>query len=323
MIDLSIINKEALFEWNKTTYTYLFLISEDMRILEYSENFKIYENKFKNIYKLITYTHRSKFSYFLLSCIKEKSIISFLTNFSYDNSDVEDIPNSFNITMQYIKENEILLIAEPIFPLFRKDAKEYFSMINEYSSVSRKLQKSEFNLNKKNLELSSKIKELEYLINYDSLTNIYSRQRILEELEKEYKRYKRLNETFTIAMIDIDLFKNVNDKYGHQNGDVVLKIFASIIKSMCREYDSIGRFGGEEFLFIFPSTKMADAKLLLSRMLEFINNKQIELSDNVKVIITFSAGLAEINPNDTINNLISRSDIQLYKAKDLGRNQIA
>lgn len=322
MIDLSELNKEALLAWNKTTYTYLFFISEDMNILEYSDNFKIYGDKFKNIYELITYTHRSKFSSSVILCIKEKSTISFFTNFSYDNTDVEDIPNSFNITMQYLKKNKILIIAEPISPLSHKDAKEYFAMINDYSSISRKLQKSEYYLNKKNLELSSKIKELEYLTNYDILTGIYTRRRIFEELEKEYNRYKRLKGTFTVAMIDIDLFKNVNDKYGHPNGDIVLKTFASTLKSMCREYDSIGRFGGEEFLLVFPSTNILDAKSLVLRMLKTMNNRKIELSNNIEIKITFSAGLAEVTQDDNVHSIISRSDIQLYKAKNFGRNRI-
>lgn len=124
-------------------------------------------------------------------------------------------------------------------------------------------------------------------------------------------------------MIDIDYFKKENDTYGHQNRDIVLKIFASTLKSMCRDYDSIGRFGGEEFLLIFPSTNLLDGKYLLSRMLDNINNTRIELLNNKKITIIFSAGLAEINQDDTVNSIVSHSDIQLYEAKNLGKNQLA
>ena len=322
MINLSKLNKEILKEWDKTTANFLFLITEDMNIVDCNRNFNKYIDKFRNIYELITHTHRNQFSSFLSLCIKEQSINSFLTNFSFDDTDVEDIPHSFNITMQYLRKNEIIIIAEPIFPLSHKDAKEYFSMLSDYSNVSRKLQKSEYYLNKKNLELSDKIKELEYLANYDVLTNIFTRRRIFEELSKEYTRTQRLNTSFCMAMLDIDNFKIVNDNYGHESGDFVLSTFSEILKSMCREYDSIGRFGGEEFLLIFPSIDILNAKYILERILKYMNDTKIELLNKKEITVTFSAGLLEVNKGDNIDNLVSSVDSKLYEAKKLGRNRI-
>lgn len=293
-----------------------------MSIVDFSANFKIHSQKFTNIYELVTYTHRNKFTSQLNQCIKEKSVVSFSTNFSYDNTDVEDIPNTFDITMQFLQDDEIIIIAEVVCPLSHDSAKEYFSIINTYSAISRKLQKSEYVLDKKNVQLKDINKELEHLANYDCLTNMYNRRRIFEELDKEYSRFQRLETIFSIAMIDIDHFKNINDSYGHQGGDIVLQTLSENLKSMCREYDSIGRFGGEEFLLILPGTNLEDAKSLLNRMLEKIANTEIELHENKKINITFSAGVSQITPKDTTDTIVASADEQLYQAKETGRNRV-
>lgn len=224
--------------------------------------------------------------------------------------------------MQYIQNDEIIVVAEMVCPLSHDSAKEYFAMINNYSAISRRLQKSEYTLDKKNLELKEKTKELKYLANYDSLTSMYNRRRIFEELDKEYSRFQRLKTVFSVVMIDIDNFKSVNDIYGHQSGDIVLKTLSLVLKSMCRKYDSIGRFGGEEFFLILPSTEIKEAKYLVQRMLDKINHTEIELLNNKKITISFSAGVAQITEKDTSQSIVEYSDIQLYKAKEDGRNKV-
>ncbi len=160
MLNLDNLNKELLSKFAETSDTMLFVIKNDMSIIDFSPNFQIHSKKFKNIYELITYTHRSEFFVKLNQCIKEQSIVSFKTNFSYDNTDVEDIPNTFNITMQFLQNDKIILVAETVCMFSHDNAKGYFSMMNDYSAISRRLQKSEYNLDKKNLKLKETIKEL-------------------------------------------------------------------------------------------------------------------------------------------------------------------
>ena len=321
MISLDNLSNKILNKWNNETDTILLLITNDMKIVKYNKNFEPYSKLFTNLSRLITYTHKSSFNLYINECIKGQGIVSFNSNFSFYPKDVEDIPFSYKVILEYIKDNEIIVLLESIAPLTHEDAKAYFAMVNEYSSISRKIQKSDFYLNKKNIELNDKIEKLEYYANYDHLTKLYNRRRILEELEHECNKYKRLNNDFCIIMIDVDYFKKINDTYGHQNGDIALSTLSEELKLLFREYDSIGRFGGEEFLIILPSTIYSIALVLIERVLNSISKMSIELSDNQILKMTLSAGVAQIEKNMVIDDLILLADNNLYKAKKNGRNQ--
>ena len=322
MLSFENLNKNIFAEWDKSTDVLLFLISQEMDILDSSDSFEEYKTVFTNISDLITYTHKTNFISKLQECINEKSTLSFVTNFSYNPNDVEDIPYSFTLIMHYMKKGEILVLADPHCPLNHNEAKNYFSMINDYSSLARKSKKLEYTLNKKNVLLNEKIKTIKHISDHDDLTQIFSRKRTLEELENEYSKFMRFSEYFCIAMLDIDWFKKVNDTYGHQNGDIVLKEFSNKVKSLLRDYDSFGRFGGEEFLIILPKTELESAYKLLSRILQEISNYNFILSDKQNINITCSAGIAQIDHDITSSQLINLADEQLYKAKENGRNQV-
>jgi diguanylate cyclase (GGDEF)-like protein len=290
-LDKSILNK-----WIETTDVFLFRIDADMNIFDFSPNFKPYAEKFSNIFELITYTHRSDFVSKLHQCIQKKLSLSFITNFSFDSSNPEELPDTYKITMGYQADETIIVVAEIVCPLYRDDAQEYFRLIDDYSALSRKLQKSQYRLDKQN-------KKLEYLVEHDELTKIYNRKKIFEELHKEYNKFQRFGTVFSVAIIDIDNFKSINDTYGHQSGDAVLQTLALILKTSCREYDSVGRYGGEEFLFVFPSTQATDAKALIERILRKVNNTKIPLRKGKEVVITFSAGVSEIK-QDTASKFV-------------------
>lgn len=322
MVTFKDLDKELLGTWHETTSLFIIVVKNDMHISGYNKQFSEHAAKFTNIFDLITYTHKSAFLSKLNQCIKEESIVSFNTNFSYDKRDVEDIPNTFKITMQYLGDDEIIIVAEPVCPLSHDNAKAYFAMVNEYSSLYRKLQKSEYTLHKKNIELKEKVNEVKHLADYDFLTNIYNRRKIFKELSKEYSRYKRHGHIFSTVMIDVDDFKHMNDTYGHQCGDIVLSEITTLIKSMLREYDSVGRFGGEEFLIILPSTELSQALSFIERMLKKISDTKILLADNQKTHITVSAGVSQIDEEMSLDELISIADTQLYKAKEEGKNRV-
>lgn len=322
MLSLKDITPVLLEKWDENTDILVVSIANDMTILDYSQSFEKYAQLFSSIEDLITFTHKSQFLSNLSKCIEAQSVLSFVTNFYYEKDNIEDIPQTFKLTMQYIKENEIVIVAEPLPALSHNDAKAYFSMISEYSTISRKLQKSEYELNILNIDLKKQIKEIEYYANYDTLTNVYNRRRIFEELNKEYQKYKRFHRTFSVAMIDIDDFKNVNDTYGHQSGDIVLSELSSVLKSMLRVYDTLGRFGGEEFLILLPETNSDMAKLSIQRMLKEVTNHNIKIVDEQSVSITFSAGVSEIAENMTLNDAIAQADEKLYQAKEDGKNRV-
>ncbi len=155
----------------------------------------------------------------------------------------------------------------------------------------------------------------------DEMTGLFNRKHIIELLEKEVARAERGLESLTIAMLDIDAFKSVNDIYGHQFGDFVLKEFSDALEAQVRHMDYVGRYGGEEFLLIFPGTKIGDAIEILDRiesMLQVYEFRQGEAA----VTLQFSAGVVQYN-GESIDYLIRRADELLYRAKERGKSQVA
>lgn len=170
MVGLNNLSTELLQKLNESTNILRFILKEDMTIVECSKNFPTDKGTYKSLYDLVAYAHQERFKLNLNQCIEEKSIVSFSTNFSYDPTDVEDIPSSYNITMQYIKKDNIIVVAEPIPILTHENAKAYFSMINDYSYQLRKNHKLNYRLQEKNQEIKKYLKELK--INYDLVSKL-------------------------------------------------------------------------------------------------------------------------------------------------------
>lgn len=156
----------------------------------------------------------------------------------------------------------------------------------------------------------------------DDLTGSYSRyyfnQRILEEVE----RYKRNGVEFSIAFVDMDHYKVINDKFGHQTGDFVLKELVSYLNQNIRGCDSLYRFGGEEFIILLPHTPESKAYTVINRLRKGFSRKTISVAGTT-IKATFSAGITQISSKETtVEQLISTADKAMYHAKNLGRNRI-
>lgn len=160
-------------------------------------------------------------------------------------------------------------------------------------------------------------KDLETQSKTDPLTSLHNRRSIMDALIAAQISYERIGTIFSIAIFDIDLFKEVNDKKGHITGDQIIKEVAFIIKQNIRTIDLAGRYGGEEFLVLFTSTDKDHAFQIAERIREKIQTKIF--TDFVH--ITVSAGIQEYH-GQTINDLIAEADEKLYQAKNLGRNQV-
>lgn len=168
-----------------------------------------------------------------------------------------------------------------------------------------------------NRKLQALNKELEISSQTDKLTSLYNRAKLDSILEKEIKYKKRYDTQLSLAIVDIDFFKNINDKYGHIVGDIILREFADILSKSIRETDYLGRWGGEEFLLIFPQTTNLEAKIIAENL-----RKIIEESDFYnKIKITASFGIAECKENNP-TKCISNADKALYEAKNSNRNCI-
>jgi diguanylate cyclase (GGDEF)-like protein/PAS domain S-box-containing protein len=161
-------------------------------------------------------------------------------------------------------------------------------------------------------------KLVEELAVSDHLTKLNNRVKLDEELSKEFLRSERYETDFSVILIDIDYFKNVNDNYGHQKGDHVLKQIAQILKSNIRKVDTVGRWGGEEFLIIASSTTIYSGALLAENLRSIIENHNFGIVSP----LTVSIGVAAYQSEDTIDTLIENADKALYRAKKNGRNRI-
>ncbi len=177
-------------------------------------------------------------------------------------------------------------------------------------------------LYKRGLQLKEAYKRIEELAELDELTGSFNRRCIMRMLDDEIARAHRSKTPFSVALIDLDWFKRINDAYGHPTGDEVLRTFAITVFANIRSIDRFGRYGGEEFLLIMPDTPHDVAARVLDRQREIIADLDWSaFSPGMRV--TISAGVATLAPNEAPDALLARADSALYAAKARGRNRIA
>ncbi len=167
--------------------------------------------------------------------------------------------------------------------------------------------------------------QAEYHATTDYLTDLMNRRVFMERLESEITRAKRVGAPISIILSDIDRFKRINDSYGQQFGDVVLKEFAACLSWTCRPYDFVGRYGGEEFIACLPGATCEQSARIAERMRAAVQNLRIPLPDNSQYIgVTASFGVAALEGGleEKLDALISKADEALYRAKAEGRNRV-
>ncbi|RWX79366.1 GGDEF domain-containing protein [Neorhizobium lilium] len=155
----------------------------------------------------------------------------------------------------------------------------------------------------------------------DDLTGIPSRRFVMSKLDDLLRDDREEGLGGTIAVLDIDNFKYINDRFGHPVGDAVLKDFAASLQHLIRKTDVLGRVGGEEFVLVLPKTSPQEAEVLVQRMLTEVRRSR-PVPQQASFRYTFSAGIASILPGDTAENVYRRADLALYAAKMRGRDQI-
>jgi diguanylate cyclase (GGDEF)-like protein len=170
-------------------------------------------------------------------------------------------------------------------------------------------------------ELLNLSRELDQLSRRDELTGLANRRDMIERLNNELNRYERNGKNFSLLVADIDHFKMVNDKFGHECGDIALKQVASELVRNTQKRDCVARWGGEEFLILLPETAGPKAAKIAERLR--LSVEQLEIScNNTSIMITVSIGIAEFQPTMTLNELINKADSLLYEAKLSGRNRV-
>ncbi len=169
-----------------------------------------------------------------------------------------------------------------------------------------------------NEALVEKSRQLEKLSITDTLTGIFNRMKIEEILIAEIRRAERSGQPFSLIMLDVDDFKEINDTHGHQVGDEVLTALADLLARIIRRIDSLGRWGGEEFMIVCPETREQGALVLAGQLRHIIDSRV--LIDNINVTCSF--GVAEYRSGEGETRFLKRVDRAMYKAKDGGRNRV-
>ncbi len=166
--------------------------------------------------------------------------------------------------------------------------------------------------------LKDKERELKELATTDTLTKLPNRRTILDFLEFEVNRARRNRSRLSVALIDLDDFKTINDTYGHLVGDQVLRELASLIRGNLRSTDMVGRYGGEEFIVVMPETDFTTAAGVVERLRKVVEETFFEPVGSVSI----SVGLTSLREGDSVESLLRRADEFLYRAKREGKNRV-
>jgi diguanylate cyclase (GGDEF)-like protein len=223
----------------------------------------------------------------------------------------------------FSREDETLLKAlssQAAVAIENADLYRRLSVLNQ--SLERKVEERTAELTSTNERLTILNQELEQISITDGLTQVYNRRYFMERLRQEVKRVSRYGPPASLLMLDIDHFKNVNDTYGHQAGDVVLSNVAGLIRDKLRETDLFARYGGEEFILLATGTEKAGAFILAERLRKLIEGA-VFTHGNSRIAVTISIGIGtwDSSINEDFEELIRRADAALYRAKEQGRNR--
>lgn len=167
----------------------------------------------------------------------------------------------------------------------------------------------------------ARYRELQAMINQDSLTGLSNHGQLLKQLGSEVMRAQRSRSTLSFAMIDVDHFKDVNDRYGHPAGDVVLKNLSRLLRQRLRQADAVGRYGGEEFAVVLPDTDAPTAMRLLDELRQDFAAMKHTVRDG-SICVTFSAGISCVSSTFNAADMVTAADRALYQAKGEGRNRV-
>lgn len=192
--------------------------------------------------------------------------------------------------------------------LLRHDNATLENLVSERTAELRQL----------NITLQRQLEEISHIASHDRLTSVYNRYMFEETLHKEISRAKRYSRPMGLVMVDVDYFKEVNDRYGHQSGDAVLRELALVLQKNLRDSDIVSRWGGEEFVVILPNTTQEQAAVIAEKLRAAIEESRFEKG----IALTCSFGVTAYREEDTVDSLFARIDRALYRAKEFERNNV-
>ena len=218
---------------------------------------------------------------------------------------------------QVKKIEDLAPLLKEVLSATREMAEETAGAREQLRSLQDKVLATEAELVQLHLELDN----ASALARHDPLTDALNRKGLDEALEREIATVRRKDTTLSVCMLDIDNFKLLNDRLGHDAGDGALKHLVSVTRGCMRSFDTLARYGGEEFVILMPDTPLAQGVEVIARLQRELT-KAFFLSGREKVLITFSAGVAELAAEETGLEAIKRADQAMYLAKRAGKNRV-
>lgn len=251
----------------------------------------------------------------------KKMVVTFVNNLA----DITESAGNYEFKIKNYQEQitsihdvtNLSAILENLVGDIRKMSADAQRSHTAFQETQKKVDEAEKQIN----ELTTQLDYINEVAHQDFLTGALNRRGMDAALVREFERADRHGTPLTLAMIDIDHFKEINDRLGHSTGDVALVHLAKVVKSVIRSTDVLARYGGEEFIIILPGTKEDDAIEVMKGVQRDLT-KNFFLQNNERVLITFSAGVAERFLNETVDEVLPRADAALYKAKQTGRNRV-
>ncbi|MDR3561388.1 MAG: GGDEF domain-containing protein [Negativicutes bacterium] len=171
------------------------------------------------------------------------------------------------------------------------------------------------------IDRSKRQQQLELVARTDGLTGLYNRRYMEEIIQTEYERYQGSGTEFALIIADIDVFKEINDMYGHACGDCLLKSVSDDLRNSVRKNDTVVRWGGDEFLLLLPATDEEAAAGLAERIRETVEKRRYVYENNA-LAMTLTLGVYVIGSGDTVDSMIQKADIGMYQGKRAGRNRV-
>ncbi|MDX1377819.1 MAG: GGDEF domain-containing protein, partial [Anaerolineales bacterium] len=197
----------------------------------------------------------------------------------------------------------------------------YKNLLEDFQKLDAEHQKLKRSLEIKEIEIKAILAQAHEIANTDVLTFLPNRRKIIVDLQEEVIRSNRYGTPLSLSLLDLDHFKNINDNYGHTTGDEALRSVAARLREQIRHPDTIGRYGGEEFLIVLPNSEINAAAEQAERLCQTIRNLQVE-ANGYSFKVTISIGVAQYRVGDeNWEQFLHRADETLYKAKDMGRDQ--
>jgi diguanylate cyclase (GGDEF)-like protein len=173
------------------------------------------------------------------------------------------------------------------------------------------------------LRMATLVEESRFMATTDALTGLMNRRAFMEWAVRDVRRSQRYRDPFSVIIIDVDHFKQINDKRGHNTGDIVLANVGKLLAQSLRSCDVVARWGGEEFVIALPSTPLQGAVEVAERARLELENANILDPRRERVPVTASFGVAQLSQDEVIEQLVDRADRAMYAAKSAGRNRVA